>query len=96
MSGRRSDRAAPIAAAGQGIGRASAERFFTEGAHVIAIDRDADRLAELGGGTDAARHARRRYDATGQSPRVFLTGGNVVELGVQDAAAQRRVVVASR
>jgi 2-keto-3-deoxy-L-fuconate dehydrogenase len=36
-----------IIAAAQGIGRAIAERFSQEGAHVIACDMNAERLAEL-------------------------------------------------
>ncbi|WP_251978635.1 SDR family oxidoreductase [Salinicola avicenniae] len=44
---RLADKTALITAAGQGIGRASAERFLAEGARVIATDVDPDKLAGL-------------------------------------------------
>ncbi|MFV0245080.1 MAG: SDR family oxidoreductase [Qingshengfaniella sp.] len=62
LSGKR----AFITAAGQGVGRAIAEAFVIEGAVVTATDRDATRLAGLGGAmvagldvtdADALRHA---------------------------------------
>ncbi len=49
MSGRLSGKRALVTAAAQGIGRASAEAFAREGAHVIATDIDAGRLARLEG-----------------------------------------------
>lgn len=49
MAGRLAGKKALITAAGQGIGRASAELFRDEGAEVIATDRDAGLLAELAG-----------------------------------------------
>ncbi len=49
MAGRLAGKRALITAAAQGIGRASAEAFIREGAHVIATDVDADALASLGG-----------------------------------------------
>jgi 2-keto-3-deoxy-L-fuconate dehydrogenase len=48
MTGRLSGKTALITAAGQGIGRASAEAFAAEGAHVIATDINDATLAELG------------------------------------------------
>ena len=48
--GRLAGKIAFITAAAQGIGRATALAFANEGADVIATDRDADKLANLGGG----------------------------------------------
>lgn len=49
MSGRLAGKKALITAAGQGIGRASAELFRDEGAEVIATDRDPALMADLTG-----------------------------------------------
>jgi len=49
VSGRLSGKRALITAAAQGIGRASAEAFVREGAHVIATDVNVDGLATLTG-----------------------------------------------
>jgi 2-keto-3-deoxy-L-fuconate dehydrogenase len=51
MSGRLAGKTALITAAGQGIGRATAELFIAEGARVIATDIDAGKLAGLAGET---------------------------------------------
>ena len=48
MSQRLAGKKALVTAAGQGIGRATAEAFAREGASVIATDINADALAELG------------------------------------------------
>ena len=48
-SNRLAGKTALITAAGQGIGRATAELFAAEGAHVIASDINQTSLAELGG-----------------------------------------------
>lgn len=53
-----------ITAAGAGIGRASAEAFAREGAHVIATDIDADALASLDGTAGIDTH---RLDVTDPS-----------------------------
>ncbi len=50
MAGRLAGKTAFITAAAQGIGRATALAFANEGADVIATDRDAEKLAALGGG----------------------------------------------
>lgn len=49
MSARLAGKTAFVTAAGQGIGRAIAERFVAEGARVIATDRDAALLNDLEG-----------------------------------------------
>jgi 2-keto-3-deoxy-L-fuconate dehydrogenase len=49
VAGRLAGKRALVTAAGQGIGRASAEAFAREGAHVIATDIDADLLRTLSG-----------------------------------------------
>ena len=54
MAGRLAGKTAFLTAAGQGIGRATAEAFLAEGARVIATDLD---LAKLDGLDDAERHA---------------------------------------
>lgn len=46
--GRLTDKTAFLTAAGQGIGRATAQAFLAEGARVIATDRDADKLVDVG------------------------------------------------
>ncbi|HEY3887509.1 MAG TPA: SDR family NAD(P)-dependent oxidoreductase, partial [Caulobacteraceae bacterium] len=47
MAGRLSGKTCLITAAGQGIGRATAERFIAEGARVLATDIDEAALAGL-------------------------------------------------
>ena len=47
-TGRLANKTALVTAAGQGIGRATAELFAAQGAQVIAADINDDALAELG------------------------------------------------
>jgi 2-keto-3-deoxy-L-fuconate dehydrogenase len=64
MSDRLSGKTAFITAAGQGIGRATAEAFVREGARVIATDINEDLLADLGRATGCET---RRLDVTDAS-----------------------------
>jgi 2-keto-3-deoxy-L-fuconate dehydrogenase len=86
MTGRLAGKTAFVTAAGQGIGRATAEAFAREGAHVIATDRDETLLATLQGVTtrrldvlDAAAIA-----ATAQAVGpvdVLFNGAGIVHAG---------------
>jgi 2-keto-3-deoxy-L-fuconate dehydrogenase len=49
MAGRMKGKIALVTAAGQGIGRATAEAFIAEGAKVVATDLDAGKLKGLHG-----------------------------------------------
>lgn len=62
-SGRLADRVCVITGAASGIGRATAERFLREGAHVIAADVDAERLAALDGVIPVVGDVSREEDA---------------------------------
>jgi 2-keto-3-deoxy-L-fuconate dehydrogenase len=53
MTGRLQGKNCFVTAAGQGIGRAAALAFAREGARVVATDRDAAKLADLGPGIEA-------------------------------------------
>src|SRR5215472_13244867 len=76
MAGRLAGKRALVAAAGQGIGRATALAFAAEGASVLATDIAEDRLAPLAGG----RIATRRLDATDEAAIAALAA----ELGPLD------------
>ena len=54
MPGRVDEKVAVITGAGSGIGRAMAERFAQEGAHVVVADRVADAVKEVVAQIDAA------------------------------------------
>jgi 2-keto-3-deoxy-L-fuconate dehydrogenase len=72
VTGRLQGKRAVITAAGQGIGRASAELFAREGAEVIATDIDADKLREVAG----CAHARLDVtDAAAIAAFAAETGG---------------------
>ncbi|MFF0555214.1 SDR family NAD(P)-dependent oxidoreductase [Streptomyces sp. NPDC004266] len=62
-SGRLADRVCVITGAASGIGRATAERFLREGAHVIAADVDEERLATLDGVVPVVGDVSREEDA---------------------------------
>ncbi len=83
MSKRLAGKTAIVTAAGNGIGRASAELFAAEGANVHAVDIDGDALATLAGCehhrvdlTDAAAIAA-LPDATGPADILFNCAGVV-------------------
>ena len=56
MTGRLAGKRAIVTGGGQGIGRASIERFIAEGAHVTALDINAAALAELHASCGCATH----------------------------------------
>jgi 2-keto-3-deoxy-L-fuconate dehydrogenase len=58
MSGRLAGKRAFLTAAGQGIGRATAEAFLAEGATVVATDLDLGKLQGLAGATTRALDVR--------------------------------------
>jgi 2-keto-3-deoxy-L-fuconate dehydrogenase len=58
MTGRLAGKTALVTAAGQGIGRATAEAFIAEGARVIATDLDPAKLAGLDGAETRALDVR--------------------------------------
>ncbi|WP_225800716.1 SDR family NAD(P)-dependent oxidoreductase [Streptomyces sp. NK15101] len=62
-SGRLADRVCVITGAASGIGRATAERFLREGAHVVAADVDEERLATLAGVIPVVGDVSREEDA---------------------------------
>lgn len=71
MSGRLAGKTALVTAAGQGIGRATAEAFVREGARVIAADINEAALAELAG---IAGLTTRRLDVTDAGAVATLAG----------------------
>jgi 2-keto-3-deoxy-L-fuconate dehydrogenase len=78
MAGRLQDKLALVTAAGQGIGRAIAERFVAEGARVIATDLEAHKLDDL----NALR--RLKLDVRATPPIEALAGLVERELGALD------------
>ena len=58
MAGRLAGKIALVTAAGQGIGRATAEAFLAEGARVVATDLDPAKLADLDGADRRALDVR--------------------------------------
>ena len=90
MSGRFSGRAAVVTGAAQGIGRAVADGFAAEGADVVMLDNDSDRLNAAA--ENIRRHGQRIETMTGDVSRredvrhaVALA---VERFGRLDAAAQ--------
>ncbi|WP_179404496.1 SDR family NAD(P)-dependent oxidoreductase [Burkholderia guangdongensis] len=60
------DKVAIVTGAASGIGRASAQRLYREGASVALIDRDAQALADVAGTMDAARVWHRGVDVANE------------------------------
>ncbi|MGW8362142.1 SDR family NAD(P)-dependent oxidoreductase [Streptomyces wedmorensis] len=95
--GRLADRVCVITGAASGIGRATVERFLREGAHVVAADRDADRLATLEGvvpvvgdvsrDDDAKRMIATAVDRFGRLDVLVANAGVIPLLSITEAEA---------
>ncbi len=77
MSDRLKGKIALVTAAGQGIGRAIAEKFAAEGARLIATDLDADKLQGLNG-------ERHKLDVRAQQDIATFAGVIAREFGAID------------
>ncbi len=76
-----------VTGAGQGIGRAAAELFAAEGAEVLALDRNADALADLAGCTPYVidltdRAAIRTFAESAGGVNVLFNCAGYVDAGV--------------
>jgi 2-keto-3-deoxy-L-fuconate dehydrogenase len=78
MVDRLKNKVALVSAAGQGIGRAIAEKFAAEGANLIATDLDADKLKGL------RAHKVRRLNVLSQDDIETLSRDIVSEFGALD------------
>jgi 2-keto-3-deoxy-L-fuconate dehydrogenase len=78
MTHRLSGKTALVTAAGQGIGRATAEAFAREGARVVATDINAAALAELGG---IAGITAKRLDVTDAAAVAALVAAVEADIG---------------
>jgi 2-keto-3-deoxy-L-fuconate dehydrogenase len=97
MSGRLAGKVAVVTAAGQGIGRASAELFAAEGARVHAVDIDEDALARLSGCETHRADLTDREAIAALSARIgpadvlfncagFVHAGTILDCGEDDWA----------
>jgi NAD(P)-dependent dehydrogenase (short-subunit alcohol dehydrogenase family) len=81
---------AVVTGGGSGIGLASVRRFVAEGARVVALDRNVDRLAEEFGGSDAvvplAGDVTRSADSDAAVARLDVL---VTAAGVAQPSSQR-------
>ncbi len=82
-----SGRTAMITGAASGIGRAVTERFAEDGARVIAVDRDADRLGKVCAGTGATPLVVDLSDIAGLPDRIADLAPTV-DILVNDAGIQ--------
>lgn len=89
MGGRLRSKTAVVTAAGQGIGRATAEAFLEEGAFVHAVDRNLDTLLTLGKRSNLELHQADLCDADAvrgliskiDSANVLFNGVGYVHVG---------------
>ena len=96
-AGRLADRVCVITGAASGIGRATAERFLSEGARVVAADLDGERLATLEGAVpvtgdvSVAEDARRMIDTAveryGRLDVLVANAGVIPLLDITEADA---------
>ena len=93
MAGRLAGKRAIVTGAGQGIGRASVERFVAEGAHVTALDINPSTLADLQASCGCAMQAIDLTDAAalaqfassaGDVDILFLCAGYVATGSILD------------
>ncbi len=95
MTGRLAGKTAFLTAAGQGIGRATAEAFLEEGARVIATDLDAAKLKGLAGAETHALDVRSTEAVTAMAQAAgpidilfncagYVHHGSVIECSDQD------------
>ena len=70
-----------VTGAGSGIGQATARRFASEGANVLAADQDADGLAETLKGLDTARVVTRIVDVSDQAQVEAMVEAAVERFG---------------
>lgn len=70
-----------VTGAGSGIGQATARRFASEGANVLAADQDEDGLAETLSGLDTSRVVARIVDVTDQAQVEAMVQAAVERFG---------------
>lgn len=73
-----------VTGAGSGIGQATARRFASEGANVLAADQDADGLAETVADLDGSRVVTRIVDVTDQAQVEAMVKAAVERFGALD------------
>ena len=73
-----------VTGAGSGIGQATARRFASEGANVLAADQDADGLAETVADLDGSRVVTRIVDVTDQAQVEAMVQAAVEKFGALD------------
>ena len=78
------DKTVIVTGAGSGIGRATARRFVSEGANVLAADRDGEGLGETLQGLDEARVAARTVDVSQEAEVEAMVEAAVTRFGGLD------------